>query len=387
MKRAFVLAVLMLFVSPVAAHAATLSVSPAGGTYTVGQRVIVNITVSSDVSMNAASGVLSFPTDLLSVEYVNKGSVLNFWVTEPSYSNASGRINFEGVSLSGFQGSNGSVLTVALRAKKAGQATIAFESGQVLANDGQGTDITSGLKSGTYSFAQGQTPAPVPAPEPEPEPAYEIPVPVSDVLEAPTIRFGLRDNNDAIFGKSAHVKADVVLSFVAVSGSKVYVTGTADSEGSFELLVPSVLKNGPYSVTATMILDDGRQSETSDPLTIQIGGMFGFISWEYATYTALFLILVLLIVMAYFLRRGYFGKPMRVPPAVKREVRDAEDVLHRSFNLLRQDLSEHAKNSSRKSPEGEKTDMLSIRKDLDDAERVLEKEIDDIDSAASGKKR
>ena len=78
---------------------------------------------------------------------------------------------------------------------------------------------------------------------------------------------------------------------------------------------------------------------------------------------------------------------MRVSPAVKREVRDAEDVLHRSFNLLRQDLSEHAKNSSRKSPEGEKTDMLSIRKDLDDAERVLEKEIDDIDSAASGKKR
>lgn len=357
----------------------------------MGQRVIVNVTVSSDVSMNAASGVLSFPTDMLSVEYVNKGSVLNFWVTEPSYSNASGRINFEGVSLSGFQGSNGSVLTVAFRAKKTGTGTIAFESGQILANDGQGTDITSGLRSGTYSFAQGQAPTPAPTPEPEPvevpEPVVETPRPAPNALEAPTIRFGLRDGNDAIFGKSAHAKADVVLSFVAVSGSKIYITGTADSEGAFELLVPSVLKNGPYAVTGTMILDDGRQSETSDPLTIQIGGLFGFLSWEYATYIALLLILVLVFLMAYLLRRGYFGKPTRTPAAVKREVREAEDVLHRSFNLLRQDLAEHGKNSSRKSPEGEKTEMLSIRKDLDDAERVLEKEIGDIDSAASGKNR
>jgi hypothetical protein len=317
--------------------------------------------------------------------------LINFWVTEPSYSNASGRVTFEGVSLSGFQGSNGSVLTIALRAKKVGQATIAFESGQILANDGQGTDITAGLRTATYTLAAGVTPTPQPTPEPEPqpepEPVVEKPKPVVDILEAPTIRFGLLDGNDAIIGKSEHAKADVVLSFVAVSGSKVYITGTADAEGGFELLVPSVLRNGPYAVTATMILEDGRQSETSDPLTLQVGGLAGFLSWEYAVYVALVVILGLLFLMGYFLKRGYFGKPTRPFTAIKREVREAEDVVHRSFTLLRQDLSEHARGATRKGPEGEKTAILSIRKDLDDAEKVIEKEIHDIDSASSGKNR
>ncbi|MBY0539787.1 cohesin domain-containing protein [Patescibacteria group bacterium] len=389
MKKLLTLALFLIALIPSGVDAATMSLSPASGSYTVGQRVIVNVTVTSDVAMNAASGVVSFPTDLFSVEYVNKGSVLNFWVTEPSYSNASGRVTFEGVSLSGFQGSNGSVLTMALRAKKAGQATIAFESGQILANDGQGTDITTGLRTATYTLAVGAAPSPqpTPEPEPEPEPIVEAPKPVATILDAPTIRFGLLDGNDAILGKSDHSRADVVLSFVAVSGSKVYITGTADAEGSFELLVPSILRNGPYAVTATMILEDGRQSETSDPLTLQVGGIAGFLSWEYAVYVALAVILGLLFLIGYFLKRGYFGKPARPFTAIKREVKEAEDVVHRSFTLLRQDLSEHAKGSSRKSPEGEKTDILSIRKDLDDAEKVIEKEIHDIDSASSGKNR
>lgn len=390
MKKTFAFSALLFFaLFPFVSDAATMSLSPASGTYTAGQRVIVNVTVTSDVAMNAASGVVSFPTDLFSVEYVNKGSVLNFWVTEPSYSNASGRVTFEGVSLSGFQGSNGSVLTMALRAKKAGQATIAFESGQILANDGQGTDITSALRSATYTLTVATTPSPqpTPEPEPEPEPVVEVPKPVVNILNAPTIRFGLLDGNDAILGKSEHRRADVVLSFVAVSGSKVYITGTADAEGTFELLVPSILRNGPYAVTATMILEDGRQSETSDPLTLQVGGIAGFLSWEYAVYVALAVILGLLFLIGYLLKRGFFGKSNRASSAVKREVREAEDVLHRSFTLLRQDLSEHAKGAPRKTPEGEKTDILSIRKDLDDAEKVLEKEIRDIDSASGGKNR
>ncbi|MBX9765492.1 cohesin domain-containing protein [Patescibacteria group bacterium] len=392
MKRFFAFFVLAFLFLPFAAEAATLSVSPASGTYSVGQRVIVNVIVSSDVSMNAASGVLSFPTDLFSVEYVNKGSVLNFWVTEPSYSNASGRVNFEGVSLSGFQGSNGSVLTVALRAKKTGAATIAFESGQVLANDGQGTDVTQGLRSATYTLEAAVTPPTRPAPEPQPEPE-PVPTPepqkpaVTNVLGAPTIRLGLRDGNDAVIGESKNPKANVVLSFVAVSGSKVYITGTADAEGSFELLVPAALKNGPYAVTATMILDDGRQTETSDPLTIQVGGIASLLNWEFASYVLTALLLILGAFVGYLLKRGTFGKPIRGNAVVRKEIREAADVLHRSFTLLRQDLSEHTRQSPKKGPEGEKTDILAIRKDLDDAEHVIEKEIDDIDSATAGKNR
>lgn len=377
---------LLLFLAlfPTSALAATLSVSPAGGTYTVGQRVIISVAVSSDASMNAASGVLSFPTDLLSVEYVNKGSVLNFWVTEPSYSNASGRINFEGVSLSGFQGSNGSVLTVALRAKKAGTAQISFESGQVLANDGQGTDITSGLKNGTYTFEVGKVaPKPEPEPELEPEPTPTPQKPATPAfLEAPIIRLGLRYGADAILGESKYPKTDVVLSFVSVSGSKIFISGVTDSDGDFELSVPTALRNGSYAVTATVVFDDGRQTETSEPLSVQIGGPLGFLNWEYTTYVALFCIFVLVGLVGYFLKRGYFGRSLS-EAVMRREAREAENMVHRSFDLLRQDVSGHIKSGSRKTPQGEKTDVMGIKKDLDEAEDLIAKEIKDITSTST----
>src|SRR3989344_808049 len=121
--RSFLYAVVAIGVLaiPSTSLAAFLSLSPASGTYSVGDRITVKILVSSsDASINAVSGALSF-------------------------SNTTGTVNFEGVALAGFQGNAGTLVTMTFRALKAGSGAISFQSGQVLANDGQGTDITSGL--------------------------------------------------------------------------------------------------------------------------------------------------------------------------------------------------------------------------------------------------
>ncbi len=140
----FFISVFAWLLFPGVLFAATLRFSPSSGTYNVGQTISVSIVVgSTDQAMNATSGVITFPNDLLSVQSISKGgSIIGLWVQEPNFSNTNGSAHFEGVVLNpGFMGGAGTVLTINFKAKAPGKAHIAFDGPQVLANDGQGTDI------------------------------------------------------------------------------------------------------------------------------------------------------------------------------------------------------------------------------------------------------
>ncbi|MCX6797109.1 MAG: hypothetical protein NTX98_01360, partial [Candidatus Doudnabacteria bacterium] len=125
------------------AEAASLSVSPSSGSFQTGATFYVNFLVSSpNQAANAVSGVVSFSSENLEVVSLSKdGSLISLWVQEPSFSNSSGSINFEGIILNpGFSGDGGKVLTANFRAKAAGLGKISFVNGMVLANNGQGTN-------------------------------------------------------------------------------------------------------------------------------------------------------------------------------------------------------------------------------------------------------
>ncbi len=141
---------------PFLVRAATLSLSPASGSFTVGSFVALSVYVSSpDEAVNAVSGTLLFSTDIMEVASVTKnGSIVDFWIQEPSTSASRGEINFEGIMLNpGFNDTRGKVLTITFRVKKAGSATVKFSSGKVLANDGAGTDVLTGLGNASFSFS------------------------------------------------------------------------------------------------------------------------------------------------------------------------------------------------------------------------------------------
>jgi hypothetical protein len=148
--------VAMAFV-PRSTHAATFGLSPSSSSPVVGSTVRVTLSVSSaDQALNAASGVLSFPTDKLEVVSLSKtNSIFNLWVQEPTYSNAAGTVNFEGVVLNpGFTGTRGTIISVLFRVKAQGTGLLSFSSGSVLANDGQGTDILTGMDQLSVTTAQ-----------------------------------------------------------------------------------------------------------------------------------------------------------------------------------------------------------------------------------------
>lgn len=152
------------------AQAATLYTSPAKGSYSVGKNFSVGVYVSSsEQSMNGTSGVITFPSNLLEVtSLVKSGSIISLWVQDPTFSNANGKVNFEGVVLNpGFKGSSGKILTITFRVKAAGSGTISLSSGSVLANDGEGSNILKGLGKSQFNFTDSSLP---PSQEPAPAP-------------------------------------------------------------------------------------------------------------------------------------------------------------------------------------------------------------------------
>ncbi len=135
------------FGSYACAQAATLSAIPAGGTssFAVGQlfSITVAVTSSGTESLNAVSGSLSYPTDILQIVSADKtNGIINFWISEPGFSNPIGQAQFEGgVYNPGFSGSQGKVVTYLFKAKTVGTADLTFTHATILANDGQGTNI------------------------------------------------------------------------------------------------------------------------------------------------------------------------------------------------------------------------------------------------------
>jgi len=138
-----------------AAQAASLFISPSSGSYSVGKTLTASVFVSSaDQAMNAASGIISFDQNKLEViSLLKDGSIFSLWVQEPSFSNISGTINFEGIVLNpGFIGNSGKIANIVFKTKAAGTAAIIFSSGSILANDGKGTNILTGLGSAQFNL-------------------------------------------------------------------------------------------------------------------------------------------------------------------------------------------------------------------------------------------
>ncbi len=159
---ALIAATLLLLV-PSVSQAATLRVTPSSATVSAGGSISETVDVSStDQALNAISGTISFPSNLLQVVSISKDtSVLSLWVQDPSYSNSSGTITWSGIVPNpGYQGGSSPVLRVLFRARTPGSATVAFSSSAVLANDGNGTDILTSASPATITITGAHVQAP-----------------------------------------------------------------------------------------------------------------------------------------------------------------------------------------------------------------------------------
>lgn len=130
------------------ASAATLQLATEKDTFAIGDQFTVDVKVDSEgAGINAAQGTVQIAKDVLEIVSVDKaGSVFNFWLTEPTFSNESGQINFIGGSTSGFSGKALQIVKVTFKVKGSGRTDIVFSDGAVTASDGSGTNVLSSMK-------------------------------------------------------------------------------------------------------------------------------------------------------------------------------------------------------------------------------------------------
>jgi len=184
----FFLLIFSLFFS-CKADAATLSVLPNNATVSVGNIISVRVVTNTQGdSINNVESTVQFPSDLLEVVSVNKdSSIFSLWVEEPKFSNSAGTVTFNGgVANPGFNGSNGTLVSITFRAKKTGTASIIFSNSAIRKNDGLGTDITSGENSGTIQIG---TPKKIEVP-------VVPPIINSDLPPKPLVYSGTHPNQD-----------------------------------------------------------------------------------------------------------------------------------------------------------------------------------------------
>jgi hypothetical protein len=164
MKKSFISAIVLIFIisalgsscspAPVKAAGATLFLSPGSGTFPAGKSFSVKVMVSSgDVAagVNAAEGSIKYDPAMLTVSNLNNaGSIFKLWTTDPTFSNSAGTITYGGGSPSAYKGTAGEIFSITFVASKAGNTTVSFNSGIVLAADGKGTNVFGGFGNAQF---------------------------------------------------------------------------------------------------------------------------------------------------------------------------------------------------------------------------------------------
>ena len=160
----FVIFLFSFFLGGQIAHAATtINFSPESGLYMIGDTVRVRVVIASDISVNAVSAKIKFSSDHLTLTSISKtGSVVSLWAQEPTFSNANGTAELDGVILNGYKGNSGTAATLVFKAKSIGLADLSFETGSVYANDGSGTDVASGKSTAELTIIANKNIVPPP---------------------------------------------------------------------------------------------------------------------------------------------------------------------------------------------------------------------------------
>lgn len=191
------------------ADAAILSISADKGSVGIGDEVNIDVKVDTEgVSINAAQGTISFPSNILEATKVDRSnSAFNFWIEEPIFSNSNGTASFIGGVANGISGKSLQIFRLTFRAKSAGLAEFSFSDAAVTSSDGSGTNVLRRMGGtvvnvGAESFVSTPTPTPTATSTPIPSGVPQVvveqpvkvertPVPAANLPAAPAVRVPL----------------------------------------------------------------------------------------------------------------------------------------------------------------------------------------------------
>lgn len=137
------------------AQAASLTINPASGTFSVGSTFDIAVFLDTQgTSINTIQASLSFPPDKLQlVPRTAERSIITVYTSPPQFDNQKGLIDLQGGIPGGINVSNGRVIVWTFRVKSVGAALVRFsDASKVLANDGLGTDVLQNVQNAVYEL-------------------------------------------------------------------------------------------------------------------------------------------------------------------------------------------------------------------------------------------
>ncbi len=155
-KGADIAALVAAATSSVANSPTTLYLTPYGDTtLALGETMQVDVNVNARVPINAIGTTVTFPVDSLEIVGISKKkSFLALWTEETAINEEKGEVHFSGGTLQkgGLMGT-GTALTITVRAKKAGDASLDFKGAELFGADGKGTLLESDTHPLTFAIA------------------------------------------------------------------------------------------------------------------------------------------------------------------------------------------------------------------------------------------
>ena len=139
----------LFLITPFFAHASSLEIRTEGFVNGL-LKLSVYASTPQNKPFNAASALISYPTDILKLESVDTtNSIFSLWGNEPKDEN--GKINFSGgtPAKGGFI-FDGKLFSLFMRVKENGAGSVSIDNGKILASDGLGTDILT--RTVDYNF-------------------------------------------------------------------------------------------------------------------------------------------------------------------------------------------------------------------------------------------
>lgn len=342
-----------------AAQAASLYFSPSSGTYGTDRNFSVSVMVSTDQAMNAASGLINFPTDKLEVISVSKnGSIFNLWVQEPSFSNsgAVGNVSSEGIVLNpGFIGSAGRILNITFQAKSEGAASVKFVNGSVLANDGQGTNILSRLGTGSYTLQRGLEPKPGPQAPP---------------LLPPVItyypKYHTSPGKRLVIEGTALPDSNIEIRLEGNSDDIIILGARSNEVGTWYVFYDDVMPSGTYKLTARKILEDGTASRESGEVYVKVNSWF-YNVWQWVKTIGLPIVLSIILLIVLSLTVAYlWRKILVIYSRIRKESHEAQKAAETGLDKIKSEVLN-------------KEPAEKIVKDIKKIEEEVVKEIKDIE--------
>ncbi len=232
------------------ARAAILQIIPEKDTFSIGDQIIANIKIDSEgVGINAAQATFQYPKDILEITGTEKtGSIFDFWLRDPEFSNDTGRLVFTGGSTSGFSGKTLQVLKIVFKVKGAGPGEMTFVDGAVTASDGSGTNVLSTLRGAQIqSISKAELP---PAPVPPPVQITRPAAPAQKLPSKPEPEVPLYSdpqkwyNISSVFSVRWPLPPDIIA--VATAIDKTPSAEPTKSEGLFDNKIFPALENGVW---------------------------------------------------------------------------------------------------------------------------------------------